>query len=134
MLVRRDKSSGSSSRDAAEKYREDAEQIAEEIRREPYRLFTNNCYHKSWKFLKEASGKGIRARMSPVIGLAVARLPFLGRRAKIPVLHCWVEVEGKRIEVSHPIGEKSVWEIVPADVKPILAIRFNPLTWPFFRG
>lgn len=71
--------------------------------------------------------------MCPVIGLAVVRLPFLGWSVKIPVLHSWVEVEGKRIEISHPIGEKSIWEIVPADVKPVLAVRFNPLKCPIFR-
>ena len=112
----------------------EAEQIAEKIRLEPYRLFTNNCYHKSWKFLKEASKRGIKAKMCPVIGLAVARLPFLGWRVKMPVLHSWVEVEGKRIEISHPPGEKSVWEIVPGDVKPVLAVRFNPLNCPIFHG
>lgn len=71
--------------------------------------------------------------MCPVIGIARARLPFLGWRLIIPVLHCWVEVEGERIEISHPLGEKSVWEIVPADVKPILAVRFNPFKRRLFR-
>lgn len=103
-----------------------SEQLAEKIRHEPYRLFTYNCYHKSWKFLKEASKKGINAKMSPVIGIARARLPFLGWRVIIPALHCWVEVEGKRIEVSRPLGHKSVWDIMPAEVKPVLAVRFNP--------
>ena len=111
----------------------EAEQIAEKIRHEPYRLFTNNCYHKSWKFLKEASKRGIKAKMCPVTGVAVARLPFLGWRVKMPVLHSWVEVGGKRIEISHPIGENSVWEIVPGDIKPVLAVRFNPLSRPVFR-
>lgn len=104
---------------------EELERIAERIRREPYRIFTNNCYHKSWKFLKKAAELGIKAKMCPVIGMAVARLPFLGWRMKIPVLHCWVEVEGKRIEISHPLGEKSVWEIIPGDVKPLIAVRFG---------
>lgn len=119
-------------RGAAEISQEEVQQIAEKIRYEPYRLLTNNCYHKSWKFLKEASIRGITAKMCPVIGLGRARLPFLGWRVKIPVLHSWVEVEGKRIEVSHPLGEKSIWEIAPVDVKPILTIRFNPLKCPLF--
>lgn len=118
---------------AAVESQDQVEQIAEKIRNEPYKIFTNNCYHKSWKFLKEASKKGIDSKMCPVIGIALARLPFLGWKVKIPVLHSWVEVEGKRVEISHPLGEKSVWEIIPVDIRPLIAVRFNPLKWKLFR-
>jgi hypothetical protein len=42
----------------------------------------------------------------------------------IPVIHGWAEVEGKRIEVSRPPGVPGPWGIIPANIKPVIRVRF----------
>ena len=56
------------------------------------------------------------------IGLARARL--FGRWLTIPVIHGWGEVEGKRIETSRPLGASGIWGIIPANIKPVIALWF----------
>ncbi len=100
-----------------------AGQIAEKLRREPYRLFTNNCLTKSARFKRECERQGIPARAVACIGLARAR--FFGHWITIPALHGWGEVEGKRIETSRPLGHSGVWGIVPMNIKPVIAVWFK---------
>lgn len=101
---------------------ETAESIAEKIRQEPYSLFKNDCIIKSLRFKNECKAVGITARVVVCIGLVKAR--WFGRWLKIPVIHGWGEVEGKRIEISRPLGSSGLWDIVPMNIKPVIVIRF----------
>ncbi len=100
-----------------------AERIAERLRQEPYNLFRNDCFTKSIRFKRQCKALGISARVVACIGLARARLLF-GRWLIIPVIHGWGEVEGKRIEVSRPLGSSGMWDIVPVNIKPVITVRF----------
>ncbi len=50
----------------------------------------------------------------------VIRIRLFGRRIVIPVIHGWGEVEGRRIETSRPIGSSGLWDIVPANIRPVI--------------
>ncbi len=100
-----------------------AEEIAEKLRRQPYHLFKNDCLIKSIKFKKQCEAHGVPAHCVACIGLARARL--FGGWFTIPVIHGWGEVEGKRIEVSRPIGTGGVWGIVPVYIKPVFAVWYK---------
>ena len=102
---------------------EKAEEIAERLRQEPYDVFRNDCFTKSIRLKRECKAQGIPVRVVACIGLARARLLF-GRWLIIPVIHGWSEVEGKRIEVSRPLGSSGIWGIVPVNIKPVITIRF----------
>ena len=102
---------------------EKAEEIAERLRQEPYDVFRNDCFTKSIRLKRECKAQGISVRVVACIGLARARLLF-GRWLIIPVIHGWSEVEGKRIEVSRPLGSSGIWGIVPVNIKPVITIRF----------
>ncbi len=102
---------------------ETAEAIALKLRNEPYRLWTNNCLTKSARFKRECAQRGIPARAVACIGLARAR--FFGHWLTIPALHGWGEVGGRRIETSRPIGHSGVWGIVPANIRPVIAVWFR---------
>ncbi len=99
-----------------------AEQLAEPLRQEPYHFFTNNCLTKSARLKRALRAKNIPARVVGCIGTARAR--WGGNWFTIPVIHGWAEVEGKRIETSRPVGSPSPWGIMPAEVRPIVSLRF----------
>lgn len=101
---------------------EKAEEVAERLRQEPYNLFTNDCFTKSARLKRQCKAQGIAARVVACIGLARARL--FGRWLIIPVIHGWSEVEGKRIEVSRPLGSSGIWGIIPVNIKPVITVRF----------
>ena len=101
---------------------EKAEKIAERLRQEPYNLLRNDCITKSIRLKRECKALGIPARIVACIGLARARL--FGFWLTIPVIHGWGEVEGKRIETSRPLGASGIWGIIPANIKPVIALRF----------
>jgi len=101
---------------------EKAEKIAKRLRQEPYSLLRNDCITKSIRLKRECKALGIPARVVACIGLARARL--FGRWLTIPVIHGWGEVEGKRIETSRPLGASGIWDIIPANVKPVIVVRF----------
>ncbi len=100
-----------------------AEAIARKLRDEPYRLWTNNCLTKSARFKRECGRVGVPARAVACIGLARAR--FFGRWFTIFALHGWGEVDGRRIETSRPLGHSGVWGIVPACIRPVIAVWFK---------
>jgi hypothetical protein len=102
---------------------EKAQEIAERLRKEPYSFLTNDCLIKSLKLKKECKPLGISARIVACIGLVRAQV-FRLWWMTIPVIHGWAEVEGKRIEVSRPVGASGVWGIVPVDIRPVIKIRF----------
>jgi hypothetical protein len=103
-----------------------AESIAENLRREPYHLFRNDCLTKSLRFRSECRKRGIRARLIwCALGLSRTKLPFFGE-ATIPYFtHFWGEVKGQRFEVSRPLGSQGGLGIVPSKIKPIIAIRLG---------
>ncbi len=101
---------------------EKVEAIAERLRQEPYYLFRNDCFTKSIRLKRQCKALGIPARVVACIGLARAWL--FGRWLIIPVIHGWGEVEGKRIEVSRPLGASGMWDIVPVNIKPVITVRF----------
>jgi hypothetical protein len=98
------------------------EEIAEKLRREPYNLLTNDCLIKSRKLKRACRAHSIPVKVVACIGLARARV--FGRWLTLPVVHGWGEVEGKRIEVSRPRGVSGTWGIVPAEIRPVLAVSF----------
>lgn len=100
---------------------EQADELAEKLRQEPYHLFGNDCIIKSFKLKRECAKLGIPVRVVICIGLARAR--FFGRWLTIPVIHAWGEVSRQRIETSRPIGAAGIWGIVPVNIKPVIAIR-----------
>ena len=101
---------------------EKADNIAEKLRQEPYHLLNNDCITKSLRLKKECKAMGIPASVVVCIGLVRAR--WFGRWLTIPLIHGWGEVEGKRIETSRPLGNSTIWGIVPMNIKPVIAIRF----------
>ena len=98
-----------------------AEAIAEELRQEPYHLFSNDCLIKSLRFKRKCRELGTPARAVVCIGLGRAK--WFGRWLTIPVIHGWGEVEGKRIETSRPLGASGIWGIIPMNIRPIIGIR-----------
>ena len=99
-----------------------AEEIAEVLRQEPYSLLKNDCITKSLRFRRTCKSEGISARVVVCIGLTRAR--WFGRWLILPVIHGWGEVAGKRIETSRPLGSSGLWSIVPADIRPLIVLRF----------
>lgn len=99
-----------------------AEKIAEALRREPYRLFRNDCITKSRRLKKACQGMGIQARLVVCVGYTRAKV--FGKSLVVPVIHGWGEVEGKRIETSRPLGHSGFIGIVPMHIKPIVALKF----------
>jgi hypothetical protein len=108
--------------DAAVSHIEKADSIAEKLRQEPYHLFRNDCITKSLRLKKVCQAMGIPARVVVCLGLARAR--WFGRWLTIPVIHGWGEVEGRRIETSRPLGSSGIWDIIPVNIRPVIAIRF----------
>jgi len=98
-----------------------AEEVAERLRQEPYRLLTNDCVIKAQRLKKECKRLGIPTRTVLCLGLGEARL--FGRWVTIPVIHGWAEIEGKRVEVSRPLGSSGVWGIVPVKIRSVITIR-----------
>lgn len=95
--------------------------LAEELRRQPYRLLRRNCLHKSRDFVRECQRRGVVARMVVCLGIVYPRLgrwrfPFLG-------IHSWGEVNGQRLEVSHSPGETGILGIRIEEIKPLVTLR-----------
>jgi len=99
-----------------------AEDIAELLRREPYNLLKNDCITKSVRFKRMCKSQGISARVVVCIGLARAK--WFGHWLVLPVVHGWGEVASNRIETSRPLGSSGLWSIVPANIYPLIMIRF----------
>ncbi len=99
---------------------EQAERLAEAIRREPYVLFKYDCISKSKELRRRGRALGIPVRVVVCLGLSPAR--WFGRWLTIPVIHAWGEVAGKRLETSRPLGAAGIWGIVPANIRPVIAI------------
>lgn len=99
------------------------EEIAEGLRQEPYRLFSNDCIIKSIRLARQCRRLGIDAKVVLCLGLVSARIPLLARRITVPVIHAWGEVGGERIEVSRPLGSEGMLGIIPIDIKPIVKVR-----------
>jgi hypothetical protein len=100
------------------------EEVAERYRQEKYHLLFNNCLIKSVRFARECGRLGIDVRVVFCLGAVPARLPGLGKASNIPVLHAWGEVDGERIELSHPLGHVGILGMMPGEVKPLLRVRF----------
>ena len=98
------------------------ETLADPLRREPYRLLTNDCITKSVRLKRLCRAEGISVKVVVCIGLARAK--WFGRWLTIPVVHGWVEVDRKRIETSRPLGASGLWGIVPAMIRPVVCLRF----------
>ncbi len=69
----------------------------EEVYREPYSLISNNCIHKSVKITKRVRELGRDAHL--VACWFIVPLKILGGFPTIQP-HMYVEVEGKRVDVS----------------------------------
>ncbi len=102
---------------------EKAEKIAEKLRRENYDLLTNGCFKKSIKLKRRCETLGIPVGIVACIGVVRAKV-FKLWWMTIPVIHGWAEVNGHRIEVSRPRGVSGTWGIIPANIRPIIKLRF----------
>lgn len=106
-----------------------AEEIAEELRQEPYSLLLpkpNNCLTKSIRFIRECQRRNIDAQLVwCVFGLVEAKLPLIGSRTVPSIFHFRPEVEGKRFEVSRPLEATGHFDIKPADIKPIITLGIS---------
>jgi hypothetical protein len=108
-----------------------AEEIAERLRQEPYRLFTNDCLTKSIRFVRECKRRGCEAKLVLCfLGLTRIRLPVIGYvpficSPLILLVHLWGEVQGRRFETSRPLGHEGFMGIVPSQIKPLLEIKFK---------
>jgi len=104
---------------------ETAEKIAENLRREPYRLFRNDCLTKSWRLRSECDQKGIPARLVwCTLGLTKVRLPVVGEILLPYCTHFWAEVDGQRLETSRPLGSRGILGIIPSQIRPLITLRF----------
>ena len=97
------------------------EETAEALRREPYNLLTNDCFTKSLRLKRACRVRGIPLRV--VVCIGTARGKWFGRWLTIPVLHGWGGAGRTAHRTSRPIGEAGMWSVVPATVRPRLAIR-----------
>lgn len=101
---------------------EKAEQIAEQLRQEPYGVFSNNCFHKSLRFREQCLDLGIEVRAVFCIGIVRER--WFGRQGLYPKLHAWGDIGGRRIEVTRPIGVLGLYGSDARDIKPVIAIWY----------
>jgi len=104
------------------------EEKAEQYRGERYHLLLNNCIHKSFRFKRELKRRGIEARVVLLfLGIGRARLPVIGRflgRIPFPAfIHAYVEVDGRRVEVSRPPGEEGILGFINEEIRPTLKIK-----------
>ncbi len=98
------------------------EEMAERLRKEPYKLLTNDCIIKSIRLKRACLRAGIPAKVVVCIGLARAK--WFGRWLTILVIHSWTEAGGKRIETSRPLGSSGLWGILPVNIKPVISVKF----------
>ncbi len=76
---------------------ETAEDIAENLRQEPYRLFRNDCFTKSLRFRSECRTRGVKAHLVwCALGLTKSKFPLLGEVTIPYSAHFWGEVKGQR--------------------------------------
>ena len=97
------------------------EQMAEKLRQEPYRFFRNDCITKSRRLQRACRALGIPVAVIVCLGYARAR--FLKHSPWVPVIHGWVELAGRRIETSRPLGHAGFIGIVPVTIKPLIRVR-----------
>jgi len=98
-------------------------EIAERLRREPFRLLDfrhGNCIAKSRRFKRECRRIGVAARI--VLCFGVMRSRPLGLPMTLFTIHAWGEVDGQRIEVAVPLDEPDFMGTVHREIKPIIGI------------
>jgi len=100
------------------------EEIAERLRHEPYNLLFNNCIVKTIRFVRECKKVEIDAKAVFCFGLVPARLLSLAKAVNLPVPHAWAQVNGERIELSHPLGYEGILGIIPGKVRPVVKLVF----------
>lgn len=99
-----------------------AEELAEKLRREPWRTFPmrSNCLGKSLRFREECHKIGIKARVIFSLGITRNdRIPFL---PSMLLFHAWAEIDGRRIELARPLNEENFWNTFDTDIRPVIAI------------
>lgn len=101
---------------------EKTEQIAEQLRQEPWDKFSNNCFHKSLRFRKQCLDSGIEARA--VFCFGIVREKWFGHQGLYPKIHAWGDIGGRRIEVARPIGALGLYGSDARDIKPVIAIWY----------
>ena len=101
---------------------EQVNEMAEVIRQEPYRLFSNDCIRKSFRLKKACLAVDIQTRVAVCLGLAKALI--LGRWITVPVIHSWIEIKEERIETSRPLNTPGTLGIIPEAITPVIVKRF----------
>lgn len=94
--------------------------IVIKIRREPFRMFGNNCLRKSLKFRRLCRGIGINVRV--VFALVITPCKRFPLPPRILWFHTWAEIDGQRIELARPLNERNTANTYDIDLKPIVAI------------
>ena len=85
------------------------EKLADRIRKRPYSLISDNCLIKSVGFARRCIRMGVEAKVVPCLALFHLRVPVIGFSVPIIGPHFYIEVLGKRYEVSRdPDGEKYI--------------------------
>ena len=103
-----------------------AEEIARQLREEPYHLLHSNCFLKGIRFCRECQRRGIKSKLVfCILGVGKNSFPAVGEITRPSVIHFWGEVEGQRLEISRPIGNRGFLGIVPAEMKPLLTIKMT---------
>ena len=98
--------------------------IIDKLRREPTHLFSlrHNCIGKSFRLKKFGHSLDVKVRV--VIALCLAqnkRFWFLP--PTVPTFHGWAEVDGKRIELAHPLSDTNSLNTYDIDIVPLIATR-----------
>jgi hypothetical protein len=101
------------------------DEVAEELRQKPYHLFRSDCLTKSIHLVKECKKHNINAKLVwCALGLERIKLPIFGGVTIPIVTHFWVEVNGRRIETSRPLGSSNFLGFIPSNIRPIVTIKF----------
>ena len=102
---------------------EDVNTIAEKLRQEPWHMFPGicNCLGKSFRFRHRCREINVDAKVVlALISVSNERFFFLPK--KIYGFHAWAEVNGERIELARPLGNKNPWNNYDVDIKQVIRI------------
>ena len=101
------------------------DETAEKLRQEPYHLFRNDCLTKSIRLVRKCKKHNIKAKLVwCALGLKRIKLPILGKVTAPVFIHFWVEVDGRRIETSRPLGSAGFLGVIPINIRSIITIKF----------
>jgi len=83
--------------------------IGEKLRHMPYRSLPTryNCFGKCLQFQRECLEIGVKARV--IVCAGIAEMTLFGILLKVPMIHGWCEVDGRKVEITRPLDNNSRW-------------------------